>query len=95
MKNQEYYKRASKQLFDSIYSDGYEDGFKKAREQFGQHSRGVAKIKRASKEDVERWGIELFGWCECGNAIEGRWVGMANFCPWCGRVMDKTGKAED
>lgn len=31
---------------------------------------------------------ELWGWCDCGKAIEGRWIGLANFCPWCGRVME-------
>ena len=24
----------------------------------------------------------------CNNPIEGRWIGMANFCPWCGAKMD-------
>ena len=42
----------------------------------------------ATKEQIKLHGIELAGWCvECNKPIEGRWIGMANFCPWCGRVI--------
>ena len=78
----------AKDLYNKAYSDGYSDGVKHGKEQYGQHSRGTAHCTRATKEQVESWGGELWGWCYCGKPIEGRWVGLANFCPWCGRVME-------
>ena len=87
-KNIEYYDRMAKDLYNTAYSDGYKDGVKRGKEQYGQHSRGVAHCTRATEEQRETWGRELRGWCDCGKAIEGRWVGLANFCPWCGRVME-------
>ena len=88
MKNIEYYNRMAKELYDRAYSDGYKDGVKRGKEQYGQHSRGTAHCTRATREQIESWGTELWGWCDCGKAIEGRWIGLANFCPWCGRVME-------
>lgn len=42
----------------------------------------------ATEEQIKKHGFELAGWCvECEKPIEGRWIGMANFCPWCGRVI--------
>ena len=84
MKNIEYYDRMAKDLYNKAYSDGYSDGVNRGKEQYGQHSRGTAHCTRATKEQIESWGRELWGWCDCGKAIEGRWVGLANFCPWCG-----------
>ena len=84
----ESYLKRVEEIFSCAYSNGYADGYKEAKEQFGQHSRGTAHIELATPEQVKRWGKELFGWCDCGRAIEGRWVGLANFCPWCGRVME-------
>ena len=44
--------------------------------------------EKATEEEIKLHGIELAGWCvECNKPIEGRWIGMANFCPWCGRVI--------
>lgn len=88
MKNMENYLTHAHRLFDSIYSDGYTDGHNSAKEKYGQHERGTAHVKRATPEEIEKHGIELHGWCDCGRPIEGRWVGMANFCPWCGRVIE-------
>lgn len=88
MKNIEYYDRMAKDLYNKAYSDGYSDGVRRGKEQYGQHSRGAAHCTRATKEQRETWGMELWGWCDCGKAIEGRWIGLANFCPWCGRVME-------
>ncbi|MCM1200244.1 MAG: hypothetical protein NC548_31285 [Lachnospiraceae bacterium] len=70
-----------------VRSDGYKDGYNKAKEEYGQ-SKGITHCHRATKEEVERHGIELHGWCDCGKPIEGRWVGLANFCPWCGKIME-------
>lgn len=47
-----------------------------------------SQMHNEDTEQVESWGMELWGWCDCGKAIEGRWVGLANFCPWCGRVIE-------
>lgn len=88
MKNIEYYDRMAKDLYNKAYSDGYGDGLKYGKEKYGQHSRGTAHCTRATREQIESWGKELWGWCDCGKAIEGRWIGLANFCPWCGRVME-------
>lgn len=89
MKNCDAYLKQTERILDNVYSKGYSDGFEKAKEKYGQHSRGTAHIKRATNEEVKRHGIELFGWCDCGKPIEGRWVHMANFCPWCGKVMER------
>lgn len=62
--------------------------YDKAKTLFGEHGRGVAHFQRATEEEIKLHGIELAGWCvECNKPIEGRWIGMANFCPWCGRVI--------
>lgn len=88
MKNIEYYEKMGRDLYNKAYSDGYKDGISKGKEKYGQHSRGTAHCRVATQEEIEQWGKELWGWCDCGKSIEGRWVGLANFCPWCGRVMD-------
>ena len=88
MKNIDGYLRRANEIFQTAYSDGYTDGFDKAKEEYAQHSRETAYCTRATAEEIEKYGIELHGWCDCGKPIEGRWVGMANFCPWCGKVMD-------
>lgn len=67
MKLSENYLEQTERIFQSIYSNGYTDGYNFAKEEYG---------------------IDLHGWCSCGKPIEGRWVGMANFCPWCGRKID-------
>ena len=75
-------------LLDGAYSQGYKSGYDKAKTLFGEHDRGVAHFHRATEEEIKLYGIELAGWCaECKKPIEGRWIGMANFCPWCGRVI--------
>ena len=62
--------------------------YDKAKTLFGEHDRGVAHFQRATEEEIKLHGIELAGWCiECNKPIEGRWIGMANFCPWCGRAF--------
>lgn len=87
MKNMESYLKRAGDVFGCAYSDGYSDGYAKAKEDYGQ-SKGIAHVKRATPEEIKQWGIELSGWCDCGKAIEGRWVGMANFCPWCGKIIE-------
>ena len=93
MKNIEHYNRMAKELYDRAYSDGYEDGMRNGKKEYGQHSKGTAHCKRATREQIESWGggEELWGWCDCGKAIEGRWAGLVNFCPWCGRVIEWEG----
>lgn len=88
MKNIDGYLRRVNEIFQTAYSDGYADGFEKAKEEYAHHSRGIAHCHRATKEEVEKYGFELHGWCDCGKPIIGRWAGLANFCPWCGRVIE-------
>lgn len=87
MKNMESYLDRVKDIFDSAYSNGYSDGHAYAKEKFGK-SKGIAHVKQATPEEIKKYGIELHGWCDCGKPIEGRWVGMANFCPWCGKIIE-------
>lgn len=87
MKEFESYLKQTERVFQSIYSNGYTDGYNSAKEEYG-HSKGIAYCKRATSEEIQKHGIDLHGWCTCGKPIEGRWVGMANFCPWCGKIMD-------
>ena len=83
-------------ILDGAYSQGYEEGFKKAKALFGEHDRGIAHVERATAEQIKLHGIELAGWCtECERPIEGRWIGLANFCPWCGRVIKWIQKEDD
>lgn len=81
------YLNQTERIFQSIYSNGYTDGYNSAKEKYGR-SKGVAHCKRATNEQIQKYGIDLWGWCDCGKAIEGTWVGLANFCPWCGKIMD-------
>lgn len=75
-------------FLDGAYSQGYTAGYERAKTLFGEHDRRVAHFQRATEEEIKIHGIELAGWCvECNKPIEGRWIGMANFCPWCGRVI--------
>ena len=83
-------------FLDGAYSQGYTDGYDRAKTLFGEHDRGVAHFQRATEEEIKLHGIELAGWCvECNKPIEGRWVGVANFCPWCGRVIRWIHKEEE
>ena len=75
-------------ILDGAYSQGYDAGFEKAKAVFGEHDRGIARFQRATEEEIKIHVFDLAGWCvECERPIEGRWIGMANFCPWCGRVI--------
>lgn len=94
MKNTDYYERIARDLYNKAYSDGYGDGYDRAKEEYGQHQRGTACWRRATEDEIDRWGEELVAWCDCGKPIEGRWVGFANFCPWCGRVVTPESKKE-
>ena len=87
MKDMENYLSRIKDILRWVRSDGYSDGFNKAKEEFGK-SKGIAHVHRGTPEEIESHGIELWGWCDCGKPIEGRWVGMANFCPWCGKIIE-------
>lgn len=74
-------------LLDRAYSEGYADGRKNAKEEYG-NSKGIAHVHKATKEQIEKHGLELSGWCDCGKPIEGRWAGWINFCPWCGKIIE-------
>jgi hypothetical protein len=87
MKNIEQYTKRTEEIFNSVYSNGYKDGYADAKAEYS-NSKGVAHCQRATKEEIQENGIELQGWCDCGKPIEGRWIGMANFCPWCGKIME-------
>lgn len=65
---------------------GYEKGKAEAIKEICNSGKGTANLINATTEQREKHGNELIGWCsECEKPIEGRWVGFANFCPWCGR----------
>lgn len=51
-------------------------------------AKGIAHVHKATKEQIEKHGLELSGWCDCGKPIEGRWAGWINFCPWCGKIIE-------
>lgn len=74
-------------FFDIVRNEGYSAGKEEAKKMYGQ-SKGIAHCKKATQEECDRHGIELWGWCDCGKPIEGRWVGLANFCPWCGKIIE-------
>lgn len=74
-------------FFDIVRNDGYSEGKETAKKEYGQ-SKGIAHCRKATQEERERHGLELLGWCDCGKPIEGRWVGLANFCPWCGKIIE-------
>ena len=96
MKKFDGYLREITSLLDGAYSQGYTDGYDRAKTLFGEHDRGIAHIERATAEQIKLHGIELAGWCtECERPIEGRWINMANFCPWCGRVIKWIQKEDD
>lgn len=78
--------QASK-LLDRAYSEGYAEGRKNAKEEYG-NSKGIAHVHKATKEQIEKHGLDLSGWCDCGKPIEGRWAGWINFCPWCGKIIE-------
>lgn len=69
------------------YNDGYSEGHKYAKEKYANY-RGIAHCHKATLEEIDQHGIDLWGWCECKNPIIGRWAGLANFCPWCGKVIE-------
>lgn len=87
MENIERYLSRAEEIFQSAYSDGYTDGYNKAKEKYGK-SKGIAHCHRAKPEEIDQHGIDLWGWCDCGKPIIGRWAGLANFCPWCGKVIE-------
>lgn len=80
-------KRIFDEIFECSYDLGWKHGEKHAKLDYGE-SKGVAHVTKATKKDIKECGTELFGWCDCGKPIEGRWVGMANFCPWCGKIIE-------
>lgn len=73
-------------LVNKMYSIGYTDGRNYTKEQYN-NIRGITHVRRATEEEIERFGSELHGWCDCGRPIEGRWVGGITFCPWCGKMI--------
>lgn len=89
----DYCQRTFNSLIEHVRSQAYKDGYEKAKEDYGTHLRGTAHCKKATIDEIEVHGFELFGWCDCGRPIEGRWVGFARFCPFCGRVIE-WGKVE-
>lgn len=50
--------------------------------------RGEAIVEPSTKEEWEEYGNDLVGWCSrCSKPFNGRWAGLVNFCPWCGRPV--------
>lgn len=71
---------------DRAYELGYEKGYQKAINECGNSKDGIANLVKATADEVQKYGTELIGWCsKCNKPIEGRWIGVSNFCPWCGR----------
>ena len=83
----DYEKRTVNDLLRYAKSKGYSQGFDDAKKRYAE-MRGIVHCTRASQEDIEEYGIDLAGWCECGKPINGRWAGMINFCPWCGKIIE-------
>lgn len=73
-------------LVNKMYSIGYMDG-RNSIKQDCDNSNGIAHVHKATDDEIERFGNELHGWCDCGSPIEGRWVGYIKFCPWCGKII--------
>lgn len=88
MTREEYYVSRFMDIVSSIKNNSWSEGYEKAKKEYGEHSRGVAHCKKATREEIEMYGPELHGWCDCGRPLEGRWVGMARFCQWCGRAIE-------
>ena len=84
----DYARRCAEDAINAARTDGYEAGFNQAKENYGNAGNGIAHCHRATDEEIEMHGIELWGWCECGRPIIGRWAGLANFCPWCGKIIE-------
>lgn len=91
MSGDEYIKRNADKIAENvrrIYEEGHWEGVKTAKEKYGAEGRGKAKRIPATDEQKEEYGEDLVGWCsECNKPINGRWAGMIDFCPWCGRVF--------
>lgn len=80
--------RDCERLATRIHNAGYEEGCAAAKKHYGQAGNGIAHCRRATDEERKTHGKELWGWCNCGKPIVGRWAGLANFCPWCGKVIE-------
>lgn len=93
MEDMEKYFHMAESAFRSAYNDGFKSGYNTAKEKYG-NSRGITHCHKATPEEIEQHGIELWGWRECGKPIIGRWAGFANFCPWCGKVIEWTQEQE-
>ena len=76
-----------KWALERMYHDGWEEGYVSAKEDYNKQ-RGIAHCRKATDEEIEMHGIELWGWCDCGRPIIGRWAGLAKFCPWCGKAIE-------
>lgn len=86
----------TKHWIDRAYNLGYVKGKEDALIELGNSGKGTANLVSATEDQKEKHGRELIGWCsECQKPIEGRWVGFANFCPWCGRPWLWLKEAED
>ena len=52
MKKFDGYLREITSLLDGAYSQGYTDGYDRAKTLFGEHDRGVAHFQRATEEQI-------------------------------------------
>lgn len=53
-----------------------------------RNAEGEAIVEPSTKEEREEYGNDLVGWCSrCSKPFNGRWAGLVNFCPWCGRPV--------
>lgn len=75
------------EILNWAYNDGYRDGKAQATADYGK-AQGIAHCYGATPEEIETYGMELWGWCQCGRPIIGRWAGFINFCPWCGKIIE-------
>lgn len=87
MKRTEYQERLINELLSNVRSEGYSDGYNTAKKDYGQ-SKGIAQCTPATPEEIQEHGTDLVGWCSCGGPINGRWSGLINFCPWCGKIIE-------
>lgn len=87
-------KTASKDVNDFLriaYNIGYKKGMQKAMDAIREKNDGVTTLVEATEEQEQKWSYcNLKAWCEkCEKGISG-WWGMIDFCPYCGRMIDRT-----
>lgn len=82
-----YQERLIDELLENVRKEGYEQGYADATKKYAEANKGTTVITPATPEEIKEHGSDLTGWCKCGRPINGRWSGLINFCPWCGRIV--------